>query len=276
MRLSVIVATALVLLLKGTPGLCQERAACFQAASEGQILRDQHRLLEARDRFRACAQKQCPVSMQADCAGWLDAVEHDTPSIVLSAKDHAGADVMDVEVSLDRGPTHLKLDGRDLPVDPGPHTVRFARPDGQVAELNVLLGVAEKRRTVVAVFEQASRPPPSEPPAIKPERRLRGPLIGASGLVVTVTGLVLALEARSRRTDCAADGGCADLESLDRYNSGTTRLNIGYALLGLGSAASIAGSALWLSDWSGHEPSTPKRSSRLGLRPGGIVFEGSF
>jgi len=47
----------------------------FLAASShvhrGQILRDEHKLVEARDALRSCASVGCPAIVQNDCAGWL-------------------------------------------------------------------------------------------------------------------------------------------------------------------------------------------------------------
>src|SRR3954467_14389164 len=102
-------------------GFAGDRAACFDAASKGQSLRDQHKLLEARDAFRICSQRDCPTSMQSDCTGWLNVIEKSIPSVVLSAKDATGRDVLGATVTLDGQPTATKLDGTPLSLNPGPH-----------------------------------------------------------------------------------------------------------------------------------------------------------
>jgi hypothetical protein len=74
---------AIGLLLVSPRAFAFDRAACFDAATEGQSLRDANRLVEARERFRVCAQDECPSSMKGDCATWLAEVERSLPGIVV-------------------------------------------------------------------------------------------------------------------------------------------------------------------------------------------------
>src|SRR5580704_15746858 len=78
--------------------LAADKAACLDASSQAQTLRDAHQLVEARDQLRICARQICPAVVQADCATWLDAVEKSLPTVVLTAKDGRGGDVINVKV----------------------------------------------------------------------------------------------------------------------------------------------------------------------------------
>src|SRR5262245_7790898 len=78
-----------------------DKKVCLAAAAQGQTLRDAHKLVEAREQFRTCAREQCPRVVQKDCVAWLSDVEKNLPSVVLTAKDEAGADIVEGKVSVD-------------------------------------------------------------------------------------------------------------------------------------------------------------------------------
>ncbi|HEX3346395.1 MAG TPA: hypothetical protein VHS09_17545, partial [Polyangiaceae bacterium] len=122
--------SAALSLFWSTTALADEKAVCLDASLKGQTLRNADKLLEARDQFRICAQLQCPSVVQTDCASWLDAVEKNLPTVVLTAKDGAGAALIDVRVTVDGAPLTASLDGRSIPMNPGPHSFHFELPDG--------------------------------------------------------------------------------------------------------------------------------------------------
>src|SRR5580658_4532403 len=93
-----------------TPAFADETAACEAAVSKGQELRDAHKLVEAREQFRICAAPACPAVMRSDCTNWIDEADRAIPTVVLSAKDASGDDLLDVSVSLDGAPLTAKLD----------------------------------------------------------------------------------------------------------------------------------------------------------------------
>jgi len=219
--------------------------------------------------------------MQTDCASWLDAADRDLPSVVLSAKDASGGDALDVTVTLDAASTPTPLDGRALSLDPGLHIFHFERQGGRSVELRVLLREGEKARSVSAVFAEPAPPKkadvalePPEPAARKPS--LLGPVIGASGLALVVSGVVFVVVGGSHRSQCDSDGACPSPAALERYNQGTPLLNTGYALLALGSAATVTGAVLWLSDSREGARRTGGASVKLALGPSGVSLSGGF
>src|SRR5580693_3183864 len=132
------ISLAIGLLLVGPSAFAFDRAACFDAAAEGQSLRDAHRLVEARERFRVCAQDECPSSMKGDCATWLEEVEKSLPTVVISARSETGTDLIDIVVRVDGRPFVSMVDGKSIPIDPGPHTFRFARTGSAWIERQVV------------------------------------------------------------------------------------------------------------------------------------------
>jgi len=126
-----------------------EKQACSDAYQLSQTLRDQHKLVKAREQLRICAAAACPGFITKECTGWLKDVDPRVPSVVLTAKNTAGADVTDVRVTIDGAPLATTLDGIAIDVDPGPHSFAFEGPDGR-AELKVVVTEGTKAQRIAA------------------------------------------------------------------------------------------------------------------------------
>jgi hypothetical protein len=273
--------------------LADDRAACFAAASLGQSLRDDHKLVDARDKLRVCAQKQCPRGMRSDCATWLDAVEKALPTVVISVKDAAWHDVTAGTVTVDGQAWTDKLDGQALPVDPGLHLFRFEGADG-TASTQVLINEGEKARKVAIVLPappgsaapttaSASAPAPvpaQAPPPASAEGRSTtktiGLVTGGVGVAALATGVVLVAVGSGKRGDCRSDGGCPSGPALSDYNSGTTLMNTGYVLLVGGALAAGAGAVLWLTGHPAQGSTAEATKINVGLGPAGLRIAGVF
>ena len=138
-----------------TAALADDKAACLDAATKGQRFRDTHKLVEARDQLRVCAAAGCPAVVQTDCASWLADVEKALPSVVVTAKNGAGADLVDVKVSVDGQPLVSKLDGQAVPMNGGRHTFHFEGADGSLDQ-QVVVTEGEKNRRVAVVLGVAA------------------------------------------------------------------------------------------------------------------------
>src|SRR5580658_5011355 len=102
MRDSWIVVSALFASLTVAPvARADEKQACNDAYRQAQVLRNDHKLVEAREQLRICGGAACPGFIVKDCSDWLKADESRTPSVVLAAKNAAGADLIDVKVTMD-------------------------------------------------------------------------------------------------------------------------------------------------------------------------------
>jgi hypothetical protein len=123
-----------------------DKATCLEAASEGQTLRDAHKLFEARAKFRVCAAAGCPAVVQSDCAHWLDEADKAQPTVVFIAKDASGKDVSAVRVTVDGKPLTETLDGTGLAVDPGRHVFTFTVAGQAPVATTLVLASGEKDR----------------------------------------------------------------------------------------------------------------------------------
>jgi hypothetical protein len=282
MKATLVIRFAASVMLLASPAHADDKDACLDASLQGQTLRDAHRLVEARDKFRACAQQTCPVVVQTDCTSWFDAAERAVPTVVLSAKDGARHDVVDVAVTLDGQPLVMKLDGQALPVNPGPHTFRFERTDGTAATVQLLLGEGEKVRSVSAVLGGATGTSGTSVTTDTREgggdgMRTAGWIVGGVGVVALVTGVVLVAVGSGDRGECGAGGACPNQAALDKYNSGTPLLNASYGLLAGGGVAAAAGVVLWLTSPRAAKPETTRTGGiRVGVAPTGVALSGEF
>jgi hypothetical protein len=156
MRDSWIVVSALFASLTvATVAQADDKQACNDAYRQAQVLRNDHKLVEAREQLRVCAGGSCPGFIAKDCSDWLKADESKTPSVVLAAKNPAGADLFDVKVTMDGAPLSSKLDGLAIDVDPGPHTFAFDAPEGH-AEQKIVVAEGAKAQRVAVTFGGAS------------------------------------------------------------------------------------------------------------------------
>jgi hypothetical protein len=194
-----LLGVALACALVAAPALADPVDACLRAADEGQVLRDQGKLLTARERLLTCSRTPCPGMLRADCAGWLADVEARLPSVVLGAQDAAGRDVVDVEVTLDGAPLGAGLSGRALPLDPGPHRFVFTRPGAPPLEQTVVLREGERRRLVSARFPA---PGAQGAPGAPPPSRLTGSVAAAialGGVALAGGGVFVGLAVSAQR-----------------------------------------------------------------------------
>jgi hypothetical protein len=277
-----------------------DQAACFDAAEKGQVLRQAHKAIEARDQFRLCIAPTCPATMRKDCSGWLDESEKAIPTVVLSAKDAAGNDVFDVSVTMDDALLATKLEGTSLPVDPGPHTFRFQWPDGARRETQILAIEGQKDLVVTASLAPPGRPASAplplsqgtpaaslvgQPPAVLMASggtvlHMLGWIaggVGVAGLAVggIFTGVTVADKSAA---NCNAAKKCTNFGSLTDAQSAAPIAGTGFIA---GGALVVAGDMLLLLPHTSKEAPTPKTSS-LRVTPiverqaGGAMLQGNW
>jgi hypothetical protein len=287
MKKLIVAAACGVLFSAGHAAGADDKAACLDAVSQGQTLRDAHRLVEARAQFRICGGPQCPHVLQTDCATWLAELERILPTVVFSAKDGAGHDVLDASVSVDGKVVASKLDGEAVPVDPGLRTFRFERPDGTTTTQQILIKEGEKARGVALVLEPAAAPPPRQPgappsatgspgaeheplpspAALRPASpmRLIGWIVGGAGIAGLGVATGIALDAKSKDNTAAGEPGLArQTDSQAAVQQG----NVATVVFGIGAAALATGVVLWIL--------APSPSTTVGINGRDVVLRGSF
>lgn len=123
-----------------------DRATCDAAYEQGQRLRRNKKLLEARERFVLCARDPCPSAFQGECARWLGEVSSELPTVVIEVR-RRGELAPDARITLDGAPFQEKIDGVARPVDPGTHEFKVIAAGGTelVRRETVLEGVKAQR-----------------------------------------------------------------------------------------------------------------------------------
>jgi hypothetical protein len=184
---------------------------CMDAASSGQEVRDQGRLMEARAHFQKCAQSECPAPIPTYCGDWLSDVGRKIPTLVIRVVDADGRDVIDATVLLDDGPTNL--DGRAVEVDPGKHRIRIVRSGSKPFDMEIIAAQGEKDRIVLGKLV-AEEPPrtalPITSPPPEPSARRAVPTaswiawgVGAAGLAsFAIFGIKARLDYDSYESSC--------------------------------------------------------------------------
>jgi len=160
-------ALALALLLAAVQSA---RADEPQACAETHLAAQRHRrageLVRAREALLACSRAECSTVLAKDCVAWLGEVEAALPSVTLEAKTGEGRDATDATARIDGEAEARRIDGRALPLDPGPHRIVFERPGAAAVQEQVVLREGEKR-VVTARFPGAPPAPPTPAPEIE-------------------------------------------------------------------------------------------------------------
>ncbi|MGH7280948.1 MAG: hypothetical protein ACRELY_05440, partial [Polyangiaceae bacterium] len=157
-------AALLALSMVAGPARADDKIVCANASESGQKLRDDGKLMKARQDFLVCARDVCPQVIKRDCVDWLQRSEENLPTVVLGAKDSHGQDVVTAHVTFDGVTLADKLDGKAVFVDPGMHTFRFEIPGEKPIEQQMVIHEGEKNRLVSVSLAPATVTPP-EPPA---------------------------------------------------------------------------------------------------------------
>jgi hypothetical protein len=168
---AVLVATTSVTLAHAGP---PDKDRCFDAYEEAQRLRKDHRLRAAHEQLLTCAADTCPSFVRQDCAKWLGEVETAMPTIVVLAKRDDGTTIDGAHATLDGAPFADALDGRAVPVDPGPHDLR-CEVNGAVIDERIVVAEGIKNQPFFVTFDAgpAHAAPPvqrAETPAARPSR----------------------------------------------------------------------------------------------------------
>ena len=140
--------------------------SCIAASEKGQRARSSGKLREARDAFQSCGADACPAMVRRDCVQWQSEVTQALPTVVFGAKDAKGRDLFDVTVTMDGEVIVSKLDGKSIPVDPGPHTFKFDVAGLPSVVEKALVKEGEKSRGMTVSFggDTGGSPPPPPPP----------------------------------------------------------------------------------------------------------------
>jgi hypothetical protein len=219
-----------------------DRSACIDGFESAQKLRAARALVEEREKLVACVQPTCPAPIVRDCSAWLAEVDASMPSIVLGAVDARGRDIDDVSVSLDGRPLRERLDGKAIDVDPGPHTLRYARKGATSIDYRVVIQEGEKNRLVRVVFPDpaVALAPSPEAPAAGPTVPIATYLLGGLTLLAAGSFAYFGLRASGEASDaraCEATLGCNNVSMRDEA---MTHAHVADVSLAVGALALVA------------------------------------
>lgn len=217
--------------------------ACVAAHTAAQQARTAKRLVQARAQLLLCTRPECPAIARDDCSEWLSEVSRDLPSIVLVITDDAGEDLTDVTVTVDGARIAGPVPTDAIPLDPGPHTLRFERDGTAPVERKIVLRVGERNRRVAVRLERKSSALAPKPPTSDDAERETGAPIPAATWVLGTIGLVglasfgyFALSGESKQSeldDCKPKCSSGDVSSVrTRYIAADISLAVGVLALG--------------------------------------------
>jgi hypothetical protein len=264
-----------------------ELKACVDAADAGQTLRDQGKLVEAREKFVTCARDACTSVVARQCTTWLDDMNRSLPTITIRASDGSGREVVDLQVTIDGQDNPQAAGGMAVSVNPGLHKLRFRHADVTLDQ-DVVVHAGEKLRAIEARFSPLPPVHTEGPPAPAPAAAtvappvtdgggFRFPLVAGVSLGVgvaafAVTGVLVATassDVNHMRGTCA--GSC----SPSQVDSVNTRITVANVSLVTGFVG-IAAAAVSLLVANGHSSSTSQASMTFGLGPGSAAIAGTF
>jgi hypothetical protein len=297
MRKTLVVCLCASALTYGAWARADETTTCTDASSQGQIQRDAHKFVEARNQFLVCAKQECPSVVRKDCTTWLEQVQASLPTVVPIATDEAGNSLPGVKVSMDGKVLLEKIDGRSVEVNPGTYTFTFEAPDGTKSEKQVVVAEGEKDKRVTATIAKPgaalSTAPPTAgaeplPPQTPPSTPAGGPPAEASssplktigivtaglGVVGLGLGTVFGVEASSKKgsAGCDSNSVCPTTTALNTLSSAQSAGNVSTGFFVVGAVLAAGGIMMWAL-----APSSPVQvAPSVGTNTAGMLLRGMW
>src|SRR5262249_492508 len=135
---------ATMLLPRGVTAAPIDKQACVDAATRGQIQRDDQKLRAAAEAFEQCSASTCPTAVQKSCAECLQIVKSSMPVLTVEASPGATTRIDDVTTT-------------EVTLDPGPHVVHVEAPGKVPFDQKIELAPKDKK-TLTVHLEDWVRP----------------------------------------------------------------------------------------------------------------------
>jgi hypothetical protein len=145
----------------------EDMKACVAAYEGAQTSQKQGKYVAALDQAKACAQSGCGILVN-ECLKLYEDLSRDVPTFVFSAQDGDGKELVDVNVTVDGQLVFSKLEGTALPLDPGPHVIKFEAAGLPSAEVNHVARVGDRHRLVTAILGEKKKPEAAPAPGVLP------------------------------------------------------------------------------------------------------------
>ena len=241
---------ALALIAGPAAAATPEKQACVDAATRGQIQRDDLKLGAAIEAFTLCASSSCPAAVRRSCSEWLEDARAKIPKVRIRV---VGASRV-TRVEIDGA---VAAEGSPVALDPGRHTLRVEAEGRPAHERDFSLRPGDDETLEVEMSPPPGRRP--APPAARPAPALFWVLGGVAVVgLASWAGFGLAASAETDRLQAECAPGCS---AADRDGAFRTAL-VADVSLGLGALAAVGAAVVWFT-----RPSRPAQPSAL--RPGG-------
>jgi hypothetical protein len=280
---SLLAGACALALIAGTSSARADKAACIDASSKGQTFADAHKVIEARDQFRICAQRECPAVIQKDCASWFEQAQGRVATLVPIAKDVSGVGLPGVKVSIDGKVVLEKIDGRPVEVDPGTHTLVFESPDGRKGDRSLVIGESEKDIVIAVVLGPPGAPPAPGPAGTAPATaaatspapwKTIGLVTAGVGVVSLGVGAVFGVQAIGKKNDagCASNGMCPSSPAVTAQGDALSAADVSTGFFVAGSVLAAAGLTVFLVAPGSRVQAAPS----VGRDTAGILLQGAW
>ena len=255
---------ALVLVTMGAPeptALADDDPVmqCVSASNKGLDLRKQGKLSEARQVLSSCAVPSCGAEISAVCQRRITDINAVMPSIIFLPKDGAGKDMLDVKMTVDAQGPGVVLDGRPVPLDPGPHSFKFeVRGSAPVTRSFIVAEGAKDRLEIVEMAPPDAKRHPAvvvTPPDVSAPsgdgQKTAGYWIvggGVAGLAAgTIFGLMAASSQSTQKSDCPSQNICPNYDkAVAAHNDAATFGTVSNIAFAVGGVAVATGMVLVL------------------------------
>jgi hypothetical protein len=257
--------TALVLLVPASAA-AEPKDACIVAYEQTQTLRKDGKLVSARAEAAVCAREACPSLLTKDCTRWLHELEASTPSVVLEARNEAGAALGDVQVTVDGVVLATQLDGKPIAIDPGKHVFRF-ESGGATSSETVLVREGEKNRRIRATL--ATRAEQDAPP---PEGRHVPAgvwIFGGASIVALGVSAGFAIDGLAKKgslDECRPRCAPSDVDAM------SASFTVADVALGAGVMAAVTAAYLFFTRPKGPDQPRPLAGAMRAGRPGALTI----
>ena len=216
------------MLAAAAPARADDQELCLDASSSAQDLRRDKRLGEARAQLLVCARESCPAVVRRDCAEWLVEVDAAMPTVVITAKDDRGADIVAARILVDGKLFLDHLEGKALPIDPGVHAVHVEVEGATPQDQQLVVREGEKNRLVELTI---ARPVVVEPPPPVTAPPVTAPPVTAPPVTTP--------------TPHPVDAPAPDDPQRLRRHLGLAAIGVGVVGIGIGTAFGVKASSKW-------------------------------
>lgn len=239
-------ALALLLILFATRPCHADARECIAQHEAGLAAKEAKKPLEARPRFAACTNAECPAAVREECASMVEQLDRLIPSVVVAVKDPDRRDLVDVRLFIDGKLVSEKLSGQAIELEPGQHEFRIRHARSGELVQRALIVEGEQRRRIAFAFEPHPRKPEKRAPIAPKESSRSIPaatwVLGGVGLIALGSFGYFAASGKSKEKDLESCSPACDPKEVDvmRRRYLIADISLGVSVVAFGGALGFA------------------------------------